>query len=239
MSWKDVEPHTAKRVEWEYWSNSNDECGFKCERQRDFVRDFGPTAEMLEQKGYTRFTPHYITLGCPSEYQTSDFCNAQCINKGRYCEQDPDGDLRSGFSGKDVVEQNLRQLCGYKWADGAGKPWLWWRYAAANGEKCSMAANKYSMDCLRQVEADLLVDSAAVRTIPVRTPTRAPARPNSSIAHRSPPGAGRLIQHPERASAPLVSCRLTAAWETQRPTPQTLCSRRSAKGCSPTAAAGT
>lgn len=29
-----------KQVEWEFWSNSNDECGYKCDRQRKFISDF-------------------------------------------------------------------------------------------------------------------------------------------------------------------------------------------------------
>lgn len=162
LSWKDIEPHTAKKVEWEFWSNSNDECGYKCERQRSFIASFADKAEYLERGGYTHFTPHYITLSCPPEYVDTDFCKSQCINAGRYCEQDPDGDLTVGYAGKEVVEQNLRQLCVFEWGNATGQPWVWWRYSAANGRECGMADKKYSLECLRRMEAELKIDSYAV-----------------------------------------------------------------------------
>ena len=40
LTWDDVLPHTADRVRWELWSNSNDECGVKCDLQRKFIADF-------------------------------------------------------------------------------------------------------------------------------------------------------------------------------------------------------
>lgn len=120
------------------------------------------TATYLERNGYTDFTPHYITLQCPAEYLDSDFCRSQCINRGRYCEQDPDGNLTTGYKGSDVVEQNLRQLCVFRWGKDHQKPWIWWSYVTENGKRCAMGANRYSRDCLQTVERDLAIDSAAI-----------------------------------------------------------------------------
>lgn len=150
------------QVEWEFWSNSNDECGYKCDRQRKFVADFASTAEYLEKGGYTSFTPHYITLQCPAEYLEDAFCRSQCINRGRYCEQDPDGNLTAGFSGADVVEQNLRQLCVFEWGRDQKKPYIWWKYVTENGNRCSMGAGRYSRDCLITVERDQQIDTSAI-----------------------------------------------------------------------------
>lgn len=51
----------ADRVEYELWTNSNDECGVKCDMLMEFVKDFKGAAQILEKGGYTQFTPHYIT----------------------------------------------------------------------------------------------------------------------------------------------------------------------------------
>jgi hypothetical protein len=36
-------------VEWEFWTNSGDECGPKCDAQKAFIRDFAAVATKLEQ----------------------------------------------------------------------------------------------------------------------------------------------------------------------------------------------
>lgn len=64
LDWRESLPHPDERVEYEFWTNSNDECGPKCDMQMDFVRDFKGMAQVLEKKGYTQFTPHYITWYC-------------------------------------------------------------------------------------------------------------------------------------------------------------------------------
>lgn len=142
----------------------------KCEPPRQpqavpspgFSSHLQDTATYLERNGYTTFTPHYITLQCPQEYLDSDFCQSQCINRGRYCEQDPDGNLTAGFTGKDVVEQNLRQLCVFEWGKANNKPWVWWNYVTENGRRCSMGAGQYSRGCLMTVERDQQIDTAAI-----------------------------------------------------------------------------
>ena len=65
LDWRESLPHPDERVEYEFWTNSNDECGPKCTAQVNFVRDFKGVAQLLEKGGYTQFTPHYITWYCP------------------------------------------------------------------------------------------------------------------------------------------------------------------------------
>ena len=59
-------------------------------------------------------------------------CSTQCISGGLYCSIDPDGDLFSGVSGANVVEENLRQLCVYS-VEATAAPddfaWRWWQRA--------------------------------------------------------------------------------------------------------------
>jgi hypothetical protein len=128
LDWREALPHPDDRVEYELWTNSNDECGPKCDNQINFVKSFKGAAQLLEKKGFTQFTPHYITWYCPKEFLLSRRCKSQCINHGRYCAPDPEQDFNKGYDGKDVVVQNLRQACFFKVANESGRPWQWWDY---------------------------------------------------------------------------------------------------------------
>ncbi|KAL3839941.1 hypothetical protein ACJIZ3_024532 [Penstemon smallii] len=158
LDWKEALPHPDDRVEYEFWTNSNDECGPKCESQLDFVRNFKGAAQILEQKGYTQFTPRYITWYCPEAFILSKQCKSQCINHGRYCAPDPEQDFSRGYDGKDVVVQNLRQACFYKVAKENGKPWQWWDYVTDFSIRCPMKEKKYTKECADQVIQSLGVD---------------------------------------------------------------------------------
>ncbi|WOH10874.1 hypothetical protein DCAR_0730349 [Daucus carota subsp. sativus] len=147
LDWRECLPHPDDRVEYEFWTNSNDECGPKCDSQIEFVK-----------KGYTRFTPHYITWYCPQAFILSKQCQSQCINNGRYCAPDPDGDFDRGYDGKDVVIQNLRQACVFKVAKENSKPWIWWDYVTDFSIRCPMKENKYNKECADTVVKSLGVD---------------------------------------------------------------------------------
>lgn len=158
LDWTEALPHPDERVEYEFWTNSNDECGPKCDSQIDFVKNFKGAAQILEQKGYTQFTPHYITWYCPEAFLLSKQCKSQCINYGRYCSPDPEQDFSRGYDGKDVVVQNLRQACFFKVANESGKPWLWWDYVTDFAIRCPMKEKKYTKECADQVIKSLGVD---------------------------------------------------------------------------------
>ncbi|KAJ8439607.1 hypothetical protein Cgig2_017174 [Carnegiea gigantea] len=132
LDWREAVPHPDARVEYELWTTSNDECGVKCDMLMGFVKEFKGAAQILEKGGYTQFTPHYITWYCPQAFTISKQCKSQCINHGRYCAPDPEQDFSTGYEGKDVVLENLRQLCVFKVANETEKPWIWWDYI----EKC-------------------------------------------------------------------------------------------------------
>ncbi|KAG8374475.1 hypothetical protein BUALT_Bualt11G0136200 [Buddleja alternifolia] len=158
LDWREALPHPDDRVEYEFWTNSNDECGPKCESQLNFVRDFKGAAQILEHKGYTQFTPHYITWYCPEAFILSQQCRSQCINNGRYCAPDPEQDFSKGYDGKDVVVQNLRQACFFNVANQTGKPWQWWDYVTDFSIRCPMRQNKYNKECADQVIQSLGYD---------------------------------------------------------------------------------
>ncbi|XP_017701108.1 vacuolar-sorting receptor 6-like isoform X2 [Phoenix dactylifera] len=155
LDWRESMPHPDNRVEYEFWTNSNDECGSRCEEQMDFVKSFKGHAQLLEKGGFTQFTPHYITWYCPQAFILSKQCKSQCINNGRYCAPDPEQDFGGGYDGKDVVIENLRQLCVHSAANESGRPWIWWDFVTDYHVRCSMEGKKYSRDCAENVAKSL------------------------------------------------------------------------------------
>lgn len=151
LDWRESVPHPDQRVEYELWTNSNDECGARCDEQMDFVKNFKGHAQILEKGGYTAFTPHYITWFCPFQFINSPHCKSQCINHGRYCAPDPENNFREGYEGKDVVLENLRQLCVHRVANESSRPWVWWDYVTDFHSRCSMKEKKYSIECAENV----------------------------------------------------------------------------------------
>lgn len=150
MDWTDALPR-KKHVEWEFWTNSNDECGALCDVQKEFIKSFIAIAKEFDEAGWTSFTPHYIVWQCPDVYKATEQCHSQCIHNGRYCAPDPDGSIEEGYSGAEVVQENLRQLCVFKAANASGKPWLWWDYVTRFAESCAMDTKMYGQECAEEV----------------------------------------------------------------------------------------
>ncbi|KAK1279509.1 Vacuolar-sorting receptor 7 [Acorus gramineus] len=155
LDWSDSMPNPDERVEYELWTNSNDECGLRCDEQIDFVKNFKGHAQILERGGYTQFRPHYITWFCPEIFIKSRQCRSQCINNGRYCVPDPEQNFHEGYEGKDVVIENLRQLCVHKVANESNRSWVWWDFVTDFHIRCSMKDKKYSRECAESVVKSL------------------------------------------------------------------------------------
>ncbi|GKV26475.1 hypothetical protein SLEP1_g35766 [Rubroshorea leprosula] len=162
LDWREAVPHPDDRVEYELWTNSNDECGVKCDMLMEFVKDFKGPAQILEKGGYTQFTPHYITWYCPQAFTLTRQCKSQCINHGRYCAPDPEQDFSSGYNGKDVVIENLRQLCVFRVANESKKPWVWWDYVTDFQIRCPMKEKKYNKECADAVIRSLGLDGQKI-----------------------------------------------------------------------------
>ncbi|THG04188.1 hypothetical protein TEA_018828 [Camellia sinensis var. sinensis] len=156
LDWSESMPHPDERVEYELWTNSNDECGSLCDKQMNFIKNFKGHAQILEKGGYTQFTPRYITWFCPRPFLLSSQCKSQCINRGRYCAPDPEQDFKEGYQGKDVVIENLRQLCVHRVANESNNSWVWWDYVTDFHIRCSMKKKKrYSKECAEEVMKSL------------------------------------------------------------------------------------
>jgi hypothetical protein len=62
------------------------------------------TAKKLQDSGLATFSPHYILFACPLQYVDTPECQSQCILKGAFCAQDPDGSVAAGYAGLDVLK---------------------------------------------------------------------------------------------------------------------------------------
>ncbi|THG09372.1 hypothetical protein TEA_013788 [Camellia sinensis var. sinensis] len=164
LDWSESMPHPDERVEYELWTNSNDECGIRCDEQMNFVKDFKGHAQILEKGGFAQFTPHYITWYCPRPFVLSSQCKSQCINHGRYCAPDPEQDFGVGYQGKDVVYENLRQLCVHRVANETNRSWVWWDYVTDFHIRCSMKKKRYSKECAEDVMKSLDLPIEKIKT---------------------------------------------------------------------------
>lgn len=73
-----------------------------------------------------------------------------------FLQPDPDGSISEGYSGKDVLEANIRQLCFARISAKSGSPWLWWGFAEGLYEECSFKDGKFSQNCAEQVQCNSL-----------------------------------------------------------------------------------
>ncbi|MCO5584205.1 hypothetical protein L7F22_038128 [Adiantum nelumboides] len=151
LDWSESLPHPDEQVEYELWTSSTDECGAKCDALAEFIKSFKGAAQVLEKRGHTKFTPHYFTWYCSDSFVKSKQCQSECINHGRYCAPDPEQNLKRGYQGKDVVTENLRQLCVYQVANASGKPWVWWDFVSDFHIRCPMKDKKYNQECAEKV----------------------------------------------------------------------------------------
>ncbi|KAF2289259.1 hypothetical protein GH714_032530 [Hevea brasiliensis] len=65
-----------------------------------------------------------------------------------------------GYQGKDVVYENLRQLCVHRVANESSQSWVWWDYVTDFHIRCSMKNKRYSKECAEEVlkSLDLPID---------------------------------------------------------------------------------
>jgi len=147
-------PNPDNRVEWSIWTTPID-----------------PVANVLREG----FKPLVAPLGSTVQFTGHSFiyngqdwgcvvatglgpCGNQCVNSGRYCAPDPDGDLFAGHSGGDVVLENLRQLCIFQQANATVATDFgirYWNYVNLWYTNCEQAADWAACSVNQQLAAML------------------------------------------------------------------------------------
>ena len=150
LSWRESIANPDGRVEWELWTTSNDGCGPSCDEQALFKRDVAAIAATLDEEGFTRFAPHFKTRPCvvsgsPAAAPASAECDRQCIHGGRYCALT--SPKEGAYTGSDVVSEDKRQLCLYDFLASRDKRSVWWEYASAFAEQCTMREGSFGLEC--------------------------------------------------------------------------------------------
>jgi hypothetical protein len=145
-----------------------------------FLKQFAPRRKVLNQ--VIKFQPHFtvFSMGQGGSPQT---INRMCSDSsGRYCAEDPDGD--GPVSGKDVLEEDLRQLCLHTKTRVAGrtndiimagdaKPEYaeqYWAYIEKFAERCSIdevanPATQFGPDCSYALMAEVGVSESQIAEI--------------------------------------------------------------------------
>jgi hypothetical protein len=118
------------RVEYDFWYTSSND------RALDFLSDF---EEMDKKLGKSvLITPHFVfwkCVGCEQSYLDND-----CYGGGKYCAMEPSN---HHLSGRDIIQEDLRQKCLYKltYEDGKNRG-VWWKYMSKAHEVCGSAIDE-------------------------------------------------------------------------------------------------
>jgi len=133
-----------ERVRMELWFSPNEQ------RANSFLSDFSPYGREFPLS-HLNFTPHYALWNC-RECLDSKFTldHPDCISGGRYCAPDPDG--TGPAKGRDVILEDIREICVFEQSLRKETYLLWMDYMrefnatcvgnADFSEKCSNLAMK-------------------------------------------------------------------------------------------------
>lgn len=75
---------------------------------------------------YMNFTPRFVTWACPA--CTKEFKQDECYGNGKYCAPNLNRATDSFIKGKDIIYEDLRQMCFHSQMVKAGTEDLWWDY---------------------------------------------------------------------------------------------------------------
>lgn len=117
------------KVKVSFFSSPTSESG------RRFMFDFKDYGSKFTKENLD-FIPHYMLWYCPkceeSNYQTD---HPDCISGGRYCSFDPDNE--GILTGRDVMYEDLRQMCLYKYLRYNKSYNKWFKYHSEYYMQCS------------------------------------------------------------------------------------------------------
>jgi len=141
-------PRVIDVVNYEIWISSGSP------KALEFVNEFAKTGKKFKKENAV-FTPHYVMWYCPhcaaSGYTTDD---PNCLSGGKYCAPDPDN---SGpLTGRDVLYEDLREICVFKQADeNKHKYDMWFNYMHKLNTTCSEAiTEKCSYSAMDKAKVD-------------------------------------------------------------------------------------
>jgi len=120
-------------VKFDFWFTSSSDRGL------DFLEDFGSTEEKFQDA--VDFTPRYVFWECQSPMCDVSYTDKDCFGGGRYCAMESSN---VNLSGRDIVLEDLRQMCIWDYAKEQNEQKIWWNYISELHKKCYSVPNE---DC--------------------------------------------------------------------------------------------
>lgn len=126
-----------------------------------FLKEF--SVKRMKFKHHLKFVPHYAVFGMTSGHDFSELCTDA---NGEFCAEDPDS---SGpITGRDVLEEDVRQLCIHELTSVKRRPHdfadfqnrvayaeKFWEYVSKFGEQCPLdgpsADGRFGLQCSKKV----------------------------------------------------------------------------------------
>ena len=106
--------------EMEFWYSSNNVLAL------DFIKEFDEYRHRLGS--WLEFEPRFVTWACPACDQT--FKEDECFGNGKYCAPNTNRseDKKSFIKGKNIILEDLRQMCLHQNLVEKSQEPLWWDY---------------------------------------------------------------------------------------------------------------
>lgn len=128
-------PRAIDVVDYSIWISSGSKNSIS------FIQEFADYGKKFK-KEVAVFTPRYVMwhcLQCSAYNYVSNEIN--CLSGGRYCAPDPD--LNGPLTGRDVLKEDLREICVYKQALEAKHSYdVWFDYVKALNSTCTEGINE-------------------------------------------------------------------------------------------------
>jgi hypothetical protein len=123
--------HPTNKVRYNIWMSSDQKV------VRELLHDMFPTMSKFLPSAF-EYSINFVLWFCPTckDEGYVDDTEVDCVSGGKYCAPDPDGD--GELTGRDVIDEDLRQLCIHKQGTEGGNPFLWWRYVNEFYEQCDL-----------------------------------------------------------------------------------------------------
>jgi hypothetical protein len=119
-------PATDGALEIELWYSSNNNPAL------NFIKEFEKYAHDLA--GHINFTPRFVTWSCPE--CTIEFKQSECLVNGKYCAPNHAFSLFTQEKGRDILVEDLRQMCLHSLLSDQNNEKVWWDYMRYVHSRC-------------------------------------------------------------------------------------------------------
>lgn len=126
---------------------------------QSFLKNFASIGKQLTKKN-AEFHPHYVFIKCLNcEKNNFQESHDDCLGGGRYCAPDPDGP--GPIKGRDVVIENLRQICMFNQLSESKDYSIWFKFQEEFSNNCE--SKIFNDDCSNEIMKKLGLNTSEVK----------------------------------------------------------------------------